>query len=100
MSAKFLLFVALLALQLVDYATTVYVLRNGGREMNPFAARVFAVVGVERGLLALKAALVVLFAWQYPALPWWVFAGLSVFYTYFMYGNIRAAWRTYQRKHS
>lgn len=97
---KFSFYIALLALQLVDYATTLYILKNGGRELNPLLARLFRTIGPQAGLLIAKAALVVGLAWQYGALAWWVFAALVVLYVFVALGNARAAITIHQSKGS
>lgn len=59
-------FLATLALlQLLDLATTLAVLRAGGREVNPVMARVMAALGTVPALLLTKAA-VVAAAWHWP----------------------------------
>lgn len=51
------------ALQLLDAALTVAVLRRGGRELNPVMRQAFDLVGVIPALLILKLGLI--------ALVWW-----------------------------
>lgn len=56
---------ALAVLQLLDLASTLAVLRAGGREANPLMARAFERLGRVPALLLTKAA-VVAAAWHWP----------------------------------
>jgi len=85
----------LLALQVLDLATTLYVLRTGkGAEANPIARKLMAWFGPELGLALPKLA----FAgaiWTFRAsTPAWVFAGLCVLYIVIVANNLKFALRT------
>lgn len=59
------LFIAFAALQVLDMATTLYVLRKkAGREGNPVIAKLMEIFGPEFGLLFPKAAIMV-FIWAF-----------------------------------
>lgn len=85
---KFALYVALLALQFLDFATTVYALKHGARERNVYLAALFARIGVERGLLGAKTVAVLLLAVGYPFIPWPMFLGLTAVYVYVVWRNV------------
>jgi len=59
----YLLLAALVALQLADIWTTLRVLAQGGRELNPLLAYLFARFGARPVLLVIKAALATWLWW-------------------------------------
>ena len=81
-----LLFIFIL-LQIADSLTTVHILKNGGREANPFMAWLFDKLTVAGGLSLLKVVviLVVFVAWNE-----WLLFGLDAVYV----GVV--GWNTYQ----
>mgnify|MGYP006347834233 FL=1 len=81
---------ALLVLQALDLATTLYVLRKGtGAEGNPLARKLMAWFGPELGLALPKIALAGAI-WTFRAsTPAWAFALLCVFYLYVVANNLR-----------
>ena len=80
----------LLALQVADLITTLYVLRTGkGAEANPIAKKLMAVFGPEFTVLMVKAALAGAI-WTFRAsTPAIVFAGLCVLYLYVVANNLK-----------
>ena len=85
----------LLALQVADLATTLYVLRTGkGAEANPIAKKLMAVVGPEFGL-ALPKLLIAGVIWTVrDTTPPVVFAGLCAVYLVIVANNLKFALRT------
>ena len=85
----------LLALQVADLATTLYVLRTGkGAEANPIAKKLMAVFGPEFGL-ALPKLLIAGVIWTVrDTTPPVVFAGLCVLYLVIVINNLKFALRT------
>ena len=85
----------LLALQVADLATTLYVLRTGkGAEANPIARKLMAVFGPELGL-ALPKLLIAGVIWTVrDTTPPVVFAGLCVLYIVIVGNNLRFVLRT------
>jgi len=71
-----LLFIFIL-LQIADSLTTVHILKNGGREANPFLNWAFQKLGMGATLAIIKVAavLLVFVAWNE-----WLTFGLDVFY--------------------
>ena len=71
-----LLFIFIL-LQIADSLTTVHILKNGGREANPFLNWAFDKIGMGATLAIIKtlAVLLVFVAWNE-----WLLFGLDVFY--------------------
>ena len=80
----------LLALQVLDLATTLYVLRKGtGAEGNPIARKLMAVFGPEFGL-ALPKLLIAGVIWTVrDTTPPVVFAGLCAVYIVIVANNLR-----------
>ena len=85
----------LLALQVADLITTLYVLRTGkGAEANPIAKKLMAVFGPEFGL-ALPKLLIAGVIWTVrDTTPPIVFAGLCVLYIVIVANNLKFALRT------
>ena len=85
----------LLALQVADLATTLYVLRTGkGAEANPIARKLMAWFGPELGL-ALPKLLIAGVIWTVrDTTPPVVFAGLCVLYLVIVANNLKFALRT------
>jgi hypothetical protein len=81
---------ALLVLQALDLATTLYVLRTGkGAEANPIARKLMAVFGPELGL-ALPKILLAMAIWTFrDTTPAWAFALLCVMYVAIVGNNLR-----------
>ena len=86
---------ALLVLQALDLATTLYVLRKGtGAEANPIAKKLMAFFGPELGL-ALPKLLIAGVIWTVrDTTPPVVFAGLCVVYIVIVINNLKFALRT------
>ncbi len=84
----------LLALQVADLATTLYVLRTGkGAEANPIAKKLMAWFGPEFGL-ALPKLLIAGVIWTVrDTTPPVVFAGLCVLYAAIVANNLKFALR-------
>ena len=85
----------LLALQVLDLATTLYVLRTGkGAEANPIARKLMDFFGPELGL-ALPKLLIAGVIWTVrDTTPPIVFAGLCVLYLVIVGNNLRFVLRT------
>lgn len=85
----------LLALQVLDLATTLYVLRTGkGAEANPIARKLMAWFGPELGL-ALPKLLIAGVIWTVrDTTPPVVFAGLCALYIVIVANNLKFALRT------
>ena len=85
----------LLALQVADLATTLYVLRTGkGAEANPIARKLMDFFGPELGL-ALPKLLIAGVIWTVrDTTPPVVFAGLCVLYIVIVANNLKFALRT------
>ena len=85
----------LLALQVADLATTLYVLRKGtGAEANPIARKLMAFFGPELGLALPKIALAGAIWTFRDSTPPVVFAGLCVLYLVIVGNNLRFVLRT------
>ena len=80
----------LLALQVADLATTLYVLRKGtGAEANPIARKLMAFFGPELGLALPKIALAGAI-WTFRAsTPAWAFALLCMLYLVIVANNMK-----------
>ena len=80
----------LLALQVLDLATTLYVLRKGtGAEGNPLAQKLMAWFGPELGL-ALPKILLAMAIWTFrDTTPAWAYAGLCALYVAIVGNNLR-----------
>jgi len=85
----------LLALQVADLATTLYVLRKGtGAEGNPLARKLMDFFGPELGL-ALPKILFAMAIWTFRATtPAWAFALLCMLYIAIVANNLKFALRT------
>lgn len=85
----------LLALQVLDLATTLYVLRTGkGAEANPIARKLMTWFGPELGL-ALPKLLIAGVIWTVrDTTPPVVFAGLCALYIVIVANNLKFALRT------
>jgi len=82
------LFALVLALQLVDIATTLYVLKRGGVEANPLMRRLMEAFGSpEAALVATKFAFVVLLGALYESIPVWSFGLMAAIYVWVAYNN-------------
>lgn len=83
---------ALLVLQALDLATTLYVLRTGkGAEANPIARKLMAWFGPELGL-ALPKLLIAGVIWTVrDTTPPIVFAGLCAVYVFIVVNNLKFA---------
>ena len=57
------LIIALIVLTVWDILTTLYILRKGGKELNPVLSRLFAQFGPEPVLIAIKVAMVAFLWW-------------------------------------
>ena len=72
---KAALFALLAALQVVDVALTVAILKRGGQELNPLLAWLMKALGSVAGaLLAVKVAVLALVAIFYAHVPLWLMA--------------------------
>jgi hypothetical protein len=82
----------LLALQVADLATTLYVLRKGtGAEGNPIAQKLMAWLGPELGL-ALPKILLAMAIWTFrDTTPAWAYALLCAVYVVIVGNNIKFA---------
>lgn len=76
----------LTALQLCDALLTMKIIKAGGRELNPFMARLINTLGLVPGLLAPKAAVVITAAAFLIPHPWIMFV-LSLAYAYVVFHN-------------
>ena len=80
----------LLALQVADLATTLYVLRTGkGAEANPIAKKLMAWFGPELGLALPKIALAGAIWTFRDTTPAWAYAMLCVMYVVIVGNNLR-----------
>ena len=81
---------ALLVLQALDLATTLYVLRTGkGAEANPIARKLMDFFGPELGLALPKIALAGAIWTFRDTTPAWAFALLCVMYVVIVANNLR-----------
>lgn len=83
------LFLILAALQAADMATTVGVLKRGGREANPFMAWVFSRVGTVPGFLATKTAFLAVLWIYLDQVHLYAMAGLAVIYAVVVVNNAK-----------
>ena len=85
-----LLFIFIL-LQIADSLTTVHILKNGGKEANPFLNWAFQKLGMGATLAIIKtlAVLLVFVAWNE-----WLTFGLDVFYIGVVSWNSYQIWKT------
>ena len=81
-----LLFIFIL-LQIADCLTTIYILKNGGREANPLLAWLFDKVGMIPSLIAMKLITIGVVAWA-----WNIYATLAGIMIYICV----IAWNSYQ----
>lgn len=78
----------LILLQIADAATTILVLRRGGREANPLLLALFGIMGPVPALLITKALIVALVL--LVPLPDLLMFALIVFYAWVVFNNIEA----------
>ena len=81
-------FTILIALQVLDVASTLYALKLGARESNRFVAK--AIEWFDNplvALLVLKGAVIGLVAWQYDIIHAGVLAALCAFYVWVIWNN-------------
>ena len=81
---QWILVTILMALQIGDIWTTYYVLKKGGRELNPIAVKAMEILGVLPGLIAIKIVFIAITAYYlygYRFSP-------DYFITYPLYGLI------------
>lgn len=85
---------ALLVLQALDLATTLYVLRTGkGAEANPLARKLMDFFGPELGLAFPKILIAGIIWTVRDTTPAIVFAGLCVVYVFIVANNLKFALR-------
>lgn len=85
-----LLLISVIALQLLDFATTAFALRTKrAAEANPLMARIMKKIGVIPALIVTKGTVVALaiFLWRIDNLIWLVI--LSVAYAVVTFNNLR-----------
>ena len=85
-----LLFIFIL-LQIADCLTTIYILKNGGREANPVLAWLFNKVGMIPSLIAMKLITIGVVAWAWNE---WITLGVTLFYTGVVGWNSYQIWKT------
>jgi len=89
MTSAVLLFLIFVALNLADSYTTLRILRQGGRELNPFMAWAIKHAGAPQALFTVKAFVLVL-VWHFlPLLPVWAMPAYCLFYVAVVANNIR-----------
>lgn len=74
MTHNLFLFVLLAGLNLLDIYTTLAILKQGGRELNPVMARLMRALGTAPALVIAKSLLLTLLYWQLESLPFWLLA--------------------------
>ena len=85
---KATIFGFLIGLQVIDVASTLYALKLGAKEMNPFVAKAMGWFDNPLvALLVLKGAVIGLVAWQYAIIPAEVLALLCAFYVWVIWNN-------------
>jgi len=77
---------SLVALQIADLATTLYILRRGGRELNPLLVKLQGVLGLCGAIIAAKAVVVALVL--LVPIPPILLALLCVWYAYIVGRNL------------
>ena len=88
-------------LNALDVVLTLYVIRNGGRELNPILAKWFSLESPDVVLIRVKVALLI-FVWlahYFGALPAWALMALVAGYAGLAVWNLRSAYRTWKRLH-
>jgi hypothetical protein len=80
----------LIALQVLDLATTLLCLRTGkAREANPILVKLFELVGVVPSLLLVKGALIAILIWTAPQTPQPFLWVLVIGYVWVVYNNVK-----------
>lgn len=82
LSVVFLLLLAFL--QFGDAWTTMRILKEGGRELNPVMNFLFGKLGILPTFIVMKTLVVLAFAY---ANIWWATAGMCVFYSWVVWNN-------------
>lgn len=82
----------LIALQVLDLLTTLYLLKRGGRELNPVLSRLQGIFGRDGAILAAKAGVVVLVL--KVEIPMEMLVALAAFYVFIVIHNARQIKRT------
>lgn len=80
---------ALVGLNLLDVYTTLKVLSQGGREINPVMAKLMHALGAVPALALTKAVVLGLVYWQLEAIPFWLLALLVGLYAAVVAHNIK-----------
>jgi hypothetical protein len=78
---------ALIVLQVADLITTLYVLKRGGKELNPLLAGLQPYLGRDGAILAAKVGVVAVVL--LIPMPQWVLAGLTLLYAAVVIHNVR-----------
>lgn len=88
MILNYLLFAIFIALQFGDAWTTINVINtNKGHEGNPMMAWVFSKIGIVKGFVVTKVAIIILGYFLLPA--WFLLLGLNLFYAKVVYNNYK-----------
>lgn len=80
-------FLLLIVLNILDIHTTIKILDNGGKELNPVMAWLIDKLGIEPALVASKALFLAPVGYYLPSLPVWLMAALIAVYVYVVSNN-------------
>ena len=84
-----ILFIILVALNVVDAYLTLRVLKQGGRELNPVMAWAMKQIGVTEALIGFKLVMLGALLMVLPQVPDWALWGLLAIYTLVIGHNAR-----------
>lgn len=87
---KFDLFIIACILIGADALDTIMVLKEGGREINPWMRSLIAKMGVSQALVSTHGALVILMAVVYSSIPGYAFGLVALAYFAIMLNNLYA----------
>jgi len=93
MNSNEILFFALVGLNVLDVYTTMQILKQGGRELNPLMAWLMGKIGPLPAMLALKVPLLVAMGLMLTDVPPWMLLALLALYVFVVANNLRVIWR-------
>ena len=88
-----ILFSVLVGLNVLDVYTTMQILRQGGRELNPLMAWLMGKIGPLPAMLALKVPLLAAMGLMLTDVPQWMLLALLALYACVVVNNLRVIGR-------
>ena len=87
------LFLAFATLQALDAYTTLKILMQGGKELNPVMNWIFTKLGTVNGLVLVKCGIILLFFSVIDLIPVWVFLLMIGIYSFVVAHNVRQLYK-------